>query len=121
MREIEMLKKEMRQKRSPQYLCSPVGRCAVGGAQCGDRCVDSRDAESLCDLEGSVYGDCRHIPKCDSQAECVYRKQWGPSRRTYRCQCNSGWTGNGIQVCRNVCYLKFRAGHFRYFFKFFHK
>jgi len=79
--------------------------CAAGGAQCGpgadtgpesehgSRCWDPSDS-SYCD---SVPGSCLHINHCDSEAECRFDVKFGPDREHHTCQCNTGWTGNGIQ------------------------
>jgi len=79
--------------------------CASGGAQCGNRgdkgpdspggsrCWDPDDP-GYCD---SVPGDCLHIQKCDSQAECKFDVKFGAHREHHTCRCKSGWTGNGQQ------------------------
>ena len=62
--------------------------CAVGGAQCGpgphgpdspvgSRCWDAEDP-SYCD---SIPGDCLHINKCDSQADCNFSVKFGKNQR----------------------------------------
>jgi len=78
--------------------------CAEGGFQCGDTCVGEAKALS-CTKDGSsgVYGDCRHIPGCDLNAECI---QTNKEQNSWKCICNKGqtanetFTGNGIQ-CYN--------------------
>merc|ERR1712168_26773 len=78
---------------------------ASGGAQCsnsgdkgpdsagGSRCWDPDDP-GYCD---SVPGDCLHIHKCDSEAECKFNVKFGKFREHHTCQCKTGWKGNGQQ------------------------
>merc|ERR1712106_316197 len=79
--------------------------CASGGAQCsnnedkgpdspaGSRCWDPEDS-GYCD---AVPGDCLHIHKCDSEAECKFSVKFGAFREHHTCQCKTRWTGNGQQ------------------------
>jgi len=77
--------------------------CAAGGAQCGprhgpdtpggSRCWDPNDP-GYCE---AVPGDCLHINKCDSEAECKFSVKFGKYREHHTCQCKEGWKGNGQQ------------------------
>ena len=43
-----------------------------------------------------VVGDCRHIPSCHLDAECVFREKI-EGRSVFQCKCKKGFFGNGIQ------------------------
>ena len=45
-------------------------------------------------------GDCAHIPYCDSNASCVKDRRLGKIY-LYKCECNKGYKGNGVQ-CADV-------------------
>jgi len=73
--------------------------CVKGKYQCeeaGKPC-DKKGATKKCD---GVIGDCRHIQHmCDPNASCVQDGKFGPKDKHdwYKCVCNDGFTGNGIQ------------------------
>lgn len=79
--------------------------CADNGYQCvrgkatgpeakdGSRCQNGMN-KKYCD---SVLGDCRHIPKYDVNAKCMFKRSFGKYIQIFEPRCNPGYTGNGIQ------------------------
>ena len=45
----------------------------------------------------SQQGDCKHIGYCDPNATCKKKANVGKFRQYWQCECNKGWSGNGIQ------------------------
>jgi len=74
------------------YQCGPGARAGITSPR-GNHCNTGRN-KNYCD---SVIGDCRHIPAaCSSEAKCVPGKLFGKNTQLYRCKCNEGYTGNGV-------------------------
>ena len=46
-------------------------------------------------------GDCKHIPGCDVNAECKFKKKLSRYLSYWQCECQKPWKGNGIQ-CQDV-------------------
>merc|ERR1712112_776817 len=59
----------------------------------GSRC-QTRTKKTYCE---SQQGDCKHIAKCDPNATCKKKENVGKYRQYWQCECNKGWSGNGIQ------------------------
>merc|ERR1712147_598955 len=45
----------------------------------------------------SQQGDCKHIGYCDPNATCKKKANVGKFGQYWQCECNKGYTGNGIQ------------------------
>merc|ERR1712033_70270 len=45
----------------------------------------------------SQQGDCKHIGYCDPNASCKKKANVGKYGQYWQCECNKGWSGNGIQ------------------------
>merc|ERR1712203_322986 len=45
----------------------------------------------------SQQGDCKHIGYCDPNATCKKKANVGKFGQYWQCECNKGWSGNGIQ------------------------
>jgi len=79
--------------------------CAKDGYQCAQDSVTGPNSKygSRCQTKTNVaycksqQGDCKHIAKCDINAECKYQSKVGKFGKYFACKCNSGFTGNGIQ------------------------
>jgi len=70
--------------------------CVRGRYQCSGKkkVMCSTGRLKFCD---AVIGDCKHIPHaCDVNASCVPNGKFQKAVM-YKCQCNKGYTGNGIQ------------------------
>ena len=74
------------------YQCGP-GKATGPESQDGSRCQNGRN-KNYCD---SVLGDCRHIPYCDPNAQCKFKREFGKDTKIFECRCNNGFKGNGIQ------------------------
>jgi len=78
------------------YQCGPGARAGLTSKN-GNHCITGRN-KKYCD---SVIGDCRHIPgACSSAASCVEAGKFGKGLKLYKCECDKGFTGNGID-CYN--------------------
>lgn len=79
--------------------------CTTSGYQCaqdkvtgpdskaGSRCANSKN-QNYCK---SQQGDCKHIPACDVNAECKFKEKVSRYVSYWQCECEKGFTGNGIQ------------------------
>merc|ERR1712025_413268 len=74
------------------YQCGP-GKATGPESKDGSRCQNGRN-KKYCD---SVLGDCRHIPKFDVNAKCMFKRSFGKYIQISEPRCNPGYTGNGIQ------------------------
>merc|ERR1711953_717186 len=63
----------------------------------GSRC-QARKNQNYCT---SQQGDCKHIAYCDPNATCKKKSNVGKFGQYWRCECNKGWSGNGIQCMDN--------------------
>ena len=77
------------------YQCGP-GKATGPEAAQGSRCQTGKN-KKYCD---SVLGDCRHIPNCDVNAKCMFKRSFGKDTQIFQCKCNAGYKGNGLQ-CRD--------------------
>jgi len=77
------------------YQCGP-GKATGPEAKDGSRCQTGKN-KKYCD---SVLGDCRHIPNCDFNAKCMFKRKFGKDTQIFECKCNPGYKGNGIK-CRD--------------------
>lgn len=75
--------------------------CGPGKYQCAEGkenpCENGKTGRNKAACDG-VIADCGHMGKdiCDINAECVEGTQpW--SKGKYKCKCNQGWKGNGLQ------------------------
>merc|ERR1712121_394788 len=59
----------------------------------GSRC-QARTNQKYC---ASQQGDCKHIGYCDPNATCKKKANVGKFGQYWQCECNKGWSGNGIQ------------------------
>merc|ERR1712244_46378 len=59
----------------------------------GSRC-QARTNQKYC---ASQQGDCKHIGYCDPNATCKKKANVGKFGQYWQCECNKGYTGNGIQ------------------------
>jgi len=79
--------------------CSTKGyQCAqdkVTGPQSkqGSRCTKIRNKNYCLNQQG----DCKHIAACDINAECKFKEKLSKYYSYWRCVCNTGYKGNGIQ------------------------
>merc|ERR1712121_97554 len=62
----------------------------------GSRC-QKRNNQNYC---VSQQGDCKHIAKCDPNATCKKKAKVGKYGQFWQCECNRGFSGNGI-LCRD--------------------
>jgi len=62
----------------------------------GSRC-QKRTNQKYC---VSQQGDCKHIAKCDPNATCKKKAKVGKYGQFWQCECNRGFSGNGI-LCRD--------------------
>ena len=74
------------------YQCGP-GKATGPEATAGSRCQNGKN-KKYCD---SVLGDCRHIPNCDINAKCMFKRSFGKDTQIFQCKCNPGYSGNGVQ------------------------
>jgi len=74
------------------YQCGP-GKATGPESKDGSRCQNGRN-KKYCD---SVLGDCRHIPKYDVNARCMFKRSFGKYIQIFEPRCNPGYKGNGIQ------------------------
>jgi len=74
---------------SGSFQCGP-GKTGPDSAR-GNRC--DKGPSSVCN---GVVGDCRHIPMCHVNAQCVFKEKIS-GRSIFKCKCDQGYMGNGIQ------------------------
>jgi len=74
------------------YQCGP-GKATGPESKDGSRCAKGLN-KKYCD---SVLWDCKHIPKYDVNARCLFKRSFGKFIQIFEPRCNPGYTGNGIQ------------------------
>jgi len=72
------------------FQCGPGPKTGPDSGQ-GNRC--DKGPTSVCN---GVVGDCRHIPSCHLDADCVFKEKID-GRSLFQCKCKKGFFGNGIQ------------------------
>jgi len=59
----------------------------------GSRCTSPK-VKNYC---ASQQADCKHIPACDTNASCLFQSKVGKHGKHFQCECDKGWSGNGIK------------------------
>merc|ERR1712013_851414 len=92
--------------------------CNKNGWQCEQNAITGPDSKkgSRCQARtnqkycASQQGDCKHIGYCDPNATCKKKANVGKFGQYWQCECNKGYTGNGIQCMDGEGNLRAQPG-----------